>query len=78
MKEHLLATSALLSFISLITFPPKDQLGFIEHRTKQTQTAWVNFYYLKKMHTSNTVQVYDALFLKETSILLCLLPVFKH
>lgn len=78
MKEHLLATSVLLSFISLITFPPKDQLGFIEHHAKQTQTAWVNFYYLKRMHASNTVQVYDALFLRETSILLCLLPVFKH
>lgn len=78
MKEYLLATSVLLSFISLITFPPKDQLGFIEHYIKETLIARVCFYFLKRMHASNIVQVYDALFLKETSILHSLLPVFKH
>lgn len=65
MKEYLLARSVLLSFISLITFPPKDQLGIIKHCIKQTLTAWVIFYYLKRMHASNTVQVYDALFLSD-------------
>lgn len=78
MKEHLLTTSALLSFISLITLPPEDQLGFIEHHTKQTQAAWVNFYYLKRKHASDIVQLYDALFLRETSVSLRMLPVFKH
>lgn len=78
MKEYLLATFVLSSFISLITLPPKDQLGFIEHYTEQTLTAWVNFYYLKRMHASNIVQIYDALFLKDTSILHSLLPVFEH
>lgn len=77
-KEYLLVTFVLLSFISLITLPPKDQLGFIEHYTEQTLTAWVNFYYLKRMHASNIVQIYDALFLKDTSILHSLLPVFEH
>lgn len=57
MKEYMLARSVLLSFTSLITFPPKDQLGIIKHCTKQTLTAWIIFYYSKRMHASNTVQV---------------------
>lgn len=48
MKEYLQSTSVLLSVISLITFPPKDQLGFIEDYTKQTLTAWINFLLFKK------------------------------
>lgn len=65
MKEYLLVTSVLLFLISLITFSPEGQLGFMEHCTKQTLTAWVIFYCLKRRHASNIVQVYDALFLRD-------------
>lgn len=78
MKQHLLATSVLLSFISLITLPPEDQLGFTEDHTKQTQAAGVNFCDLRRKRASDIVQAYDALFLRETSVSLCMLPVFKH